>query len=437
MSLLDGDSRVEAWWRVVTDSRAWSDFRRLWGAFGVSELGSAVGMGALPLIALTVLHVSAWQVTLMAALGGVAAAVVAVPLGPAIEFRRKRPVMVTADLVRFAVLASVPITAAAGVLSYALLCVAQMVATAGAIGFTAAATPNLKTLLPPADLLRANSRMESTAWTATTVGPPMGGVLISVVGATVTVAVDALSFLASALGVASLRTSEPSPPARPKKRRWWREVSHGWRTIAARPMLLRLFVNAMTFGFGLLMIGALMPVFLLRDLHLAPWQYGIALGLPSLGGVLGAALSPRLAHRLGTRPVLLGFGSIRTLWSGLLILAPAGWHGMVVTVTADSLLLFSAGVFNPVFTTYRMQATPTRSLARVVTAWSVTAKSLQALGMAVGGVIATHAGTRPALACGALAIALGSLALPWRATRWRDAARPFVDEPRTAALRQP
>ncbi|MYS53217.1 MFS transporter, partial [Streptomyces sp. SID6013] len=68
------------------------DFRRLWGAYTVSAVGSAVGMGALPLIALLVLDCSAFQVSALAALSALASGVIALPLGVRIEHRYKRPV---------------------------------------------------------------------------------------------------------------------------------------------------------------------------------------------------------------------------------------------------------------------------------------------------------------------------------------------------------
>ncbi|MFI2913865.1 hypothetical protein ACG2OD_37290 [Streptomyces sp. PDY-4] len=46
---------------------------------------------------------------------------------------------------------------------------------------------------------------------------------------------------------------------------------------------------------------------------------------------------------------------------------------MLVIVAADFGLLFSAGVFNPSFTTYRMAATPHAFMSRVGTSWSVGA----------------------------------------------------------------
>jgi predicted MFS family arabinose efflux permease len=358
----------------------------------------------------------------MAALGGVVAAIIALPLGPIIECRRKRPVMIMSDVSRFLVLGSVPLAAIANRLTFIHLCLAEMAATAGAIAFAAAGSANLKNLLPPQELVRANSQFEATFWASSTAGPPLGGLLISWLGATATTALDALSFLGSALGISWMRTPEPPPPERHEGHRWLVEVTQGWRRIGRIPQLRALFINAMLFGAGLLLITALMPVFMLRDLGLSPWQYGLALGLPGLGGLAGAICSPWAVRRTSERFVLLAFGSARTFWAGLLPLAPTGSMGLVFIIISDVLLLFCAGVFNPVFSTQRLLLTPNRFMARVSTAWSVSAKSCQALGMLVGGVLAAAFGVRPSLAVGAILMLLASLALPWRRSTSSDRA---------------
>jgi MFS family permease len=123
------------------------DFYRLWGAYSVSELGSAVGAGALPLVAILLLDSSSLQVSLLAVISGIASAVIVLPLGPWIEFRRKRPVMCGADLLRCAALASVPVAAALHELTYGQLCVVAIVQTAGGIAFGAASGAHLKNLV--------------------------------------------------------------------------------------------------------------------------------------------------------------------------------------------------------------------------------------------------------------------------------------------------
>ena len=96
------------------------DFRRLWVAFTVSAFGSAVGLGALPLVAVLALDSSTFQVSMLAALSAVAGAALALLMGDFIEQRRKRPVMIASDLVRFAALVSVPVAALGFVLLYAI-----------------------------------------------------------------------------------------------------------------------------------------------------------------------------------------------------------------------------------------------------------------------------------------------------------------------------
>jgi len=83
-------------------------FGWLWAAYAVSAYGSGLGFGAFPLIAILVLHAGAAAVSVLAAAGPAVGAMVAVPLGPWVEFRRKRPVMMAMDLTRCAALLSVP-----------------------------------------------------------------------------------------------------------------------------------------------------------------------------------------------------------------------------------------------------------------------------------------------------------------------------------------
>jgi MFS family permease len=391
-----------------------ADFRRLWGAYGVSELGSAVGSGALPLIAILALGASNLQVSLLAALGGMAAAVIVLPLGPWVEFRRKRPVMIAADLLRFGALGSIPVAAAGGFLTYAQLCMVAVVQTAGAILFGAASGAHLKGLVPARLRAVANGRFESTLWAAASIGPPIGGALISFVGVTVTVGIDAVSFLLSAVGIRRLRAPEPAPAARVDGHSRARELADGWRYLLSHPQLRALYANSLVFG-GCIMAGSpLMAVLMLRDLGFSSFQYGLALGIPCLGGVVGAMLASRLVGRLGERRVLLGFGAARTLWLALIAVAPAGLAGLTVIIVSETFLLLCAGIFNPTFSTYRMTVTEDRFMARVGSAWSISSKSVQPVFIVVSGLVAAAVGVRLTLAALAVVLVGSAAFLPWR-----------------------
>ncbi|HWO63685.1 MAG TPA: MFS transporter, partial [Umezawaea sp.] len=159
-----------------------SRFGWFWASYGVSAFGTRLAFDAFPLIAILVLHAGPAEVSALAAAGLAVGAVLAVPLGPWVEFRRKRPVMIAMDVLRCAALLGVPAAFALGRLTYAQLLVTTVVVAAANIAFTAASGAYLKSLVPPGELLLANGRLESTSWTATALGPPLGGAAIGLLG---------------------------------------------------------------------------------------------------------------------------------------------------------------------------------------------------------------------------------------------------------------
>jgi MFS family permease len=168
-------------------------FAWLWTAFTVSTVGTYLAFDALPLIAILVLHAGPTAVSLLAAAELLVGALVALPLGPWIEVRRKRPVMIAMDLTRFAALLSIPVAYAFGWLSFAQLLIVSIIVGAANIAFRAASGAYLKHLVRPESLLVANGRFESTMWTATALGPPLGGAAIGLFGPVTTVVADAAS----------------------------------------------------------------------------------------------------------------------------------------------------------------------------------------------------------------------------------------------------
>jgi MFS family permease len=227
-------------------------FGWLWAAYAVSSFGTWLAFDAFALIAIIVLHSGPAQVSALAAAGRVVGAAVAVPLGPWVEFRRKRPGMVAMDLIRFAAVMSIPAAFALGWLSFTQLLIVSVIVAAADIVFRAASGAYLKALVRPADLLVANGRFESTTWTATALGPPLGGALISMFGPVTTVVVDAVSYLFSAIGISAIHGREPLPKRTDALRLRAGDLLDGWRYILTHRTLRPLFFNT-TLVNGLIM----------------------------------------------------------------------------------------------------------------------------------------------------------------------------------------
>jgi MFS family permease len=393
------------------------EFGWLWGAFAISTVGTWLAFDAFPLIAILVLHAGPAEVSALAAIGLAVGALVAVPLGPWVEFRRKRPVMIAMDVTRFAALMSVPAAFALGALSFAQLLVVSVVVAAADIAFRAASGACLKALVAPEHLLVANARFESTTWTATALGPPLGGAAIGLFGPVITVIANAVSFLLSALGIRAIGGSEPRPARDEAKRLRLGDLLDGWRYILASPALRPLFFNTVLVAALILATAPLLAVLMLGELGFAPWQYALAFGAPCVGGLAGARLSRPLVERLGRTRVLMTFGALRACWScGLAFVGP-GAPGLLLVIAVQLGLVTSMGVFNPVFATYRLEHTPDDRIARTLSAWTVTSKATVAAMTALWGLLAALTSPRAAIALAGVLMLFTPLLLRRRAVR--------------------
>ncbi|WP_328744679.1 MFS transporter [Streptomyces sp. NBC_00285] len=370
-------------------------FGWLWAAYAVSAFGTSLSFGAFPLIAVLVLHAGPAEVSALAAAGLAAGAVVAVPLGPWVEFRRKRPVMVAMDLVRFVALLSVPAAYALGTLSFVHLLAVSVVVAAADITFTSASGAFLKYLVGPEDLLVANGRFEATNWTSILIGPPLGGAAIGIFGPVTTLVADAVSYLLSALGIRAIGGGEPRPaPTGAAKG----SLLEGWRCILASPVLRPLFFNTVLVNALIMVSVPLLTVLMLGPLGFAPWQYALAFSVPCIGGLLGSRMARPLVARFGRHRVLYTSGVLRACWPlGLAFIGP-GTAGLVLVMVIELGVITSCAVFNPVFSTYRLEMTPTDRVVRTLSAWSVTGKLTTAALTALWGLLAVLMGTREAIA---------------------------------------
>ncbi|WEH33815.1 MFS transporter [Streptomyces sp. AM 4-1-1] len=390
------------------------DFGWLWSAYAVSTYGTWIAFGAFPLIAVRVLHSSAFAVSLLEAAGLAVAAIVAFSLGPWIDHRAKRPVMIAMDLIRFVAVASVPIGYVLGLLSYGQLLAVSVISGTAGIAFTAASGAYLKHLVRGDQLLVANGRFEGTSWVATSVGPPLGGALVGLLGPVVTVMADALSYLLSALGVLRIRGGDVAAPHDRAAGPRGADLLDGRRLILRDPVLRRLFLNSVLVS-GLIMATVpLLSVLLLGQYHFPAWQYGLAFGIPALGGFVGARLSAPLVTRYGRYRVMIVSGRLRSLFPlGLMFVRP-GVPGLLTVILVEALLITCMGVFNPIHATERLRRTPKDHTARVLSTWSAVSKLAQAALMAVWGVLATLTSPLAAITLSGVLLLATPLLLPER-----------------------
>ncbi|MET8910352.1 MFS transporter [Micromonospora sp. NPDC004551] len=392
-------------------------FGWLWAAYAVSAYGSALGFGAIPLIALLVLDASPAQVSALSAVGPAVGALIALPLGPWVEFRRKRPVMIAMDLARFAVMMTIPVAYAAGRLSFVQLLIVSAAVAAAKITFQAASGAYLKAIVRPDDLLVANARFESTTWSSIAVGPPLGGAAVGLFGPVTTVVADALSYLLSALGLTAIRDREEPPRRADRRRVRAGELLDGWRHLLTHPGLRPLYLNQLLVSGLIMATEPLLAVLLLGELGFPPWQYGLAFAAPCVGGLIGSRLARRVVARYGRHRILRTVGTLRAVWLIGLAFVPPGIAGLVTVIAVEVAIIISMSLYNPVLATYRLEHTPTDRVARTLSAWSISSNACIAVLSALGGLLAGATSPRTAITVAGLLILASPLLLPRRPDR--------------------
>jgi hypothetical protein len=176
-------------------------------------LGSFVTRTALPFAAILVLGAGAAEVGLIRGAELVAGLVVGLIAGAWVDRLRRRPILIWTDLGRAVLLGSVPVAFALGGLTLLQLVLVAFGAAILSTFFDTADRAYLPTVIGRERLVEANSTLTGTSAAAEFLGFGISGWLIQILTAPIAIALDALSFLISALFLRTIRSEEPAPPA--------------------------------------------------------------------------------------------------------------------------------------------------------------------------------------------------------------------------------
>lgn len=405
-------------------------FLKLWAGQTVSLFGSQITMLALPLLAILTLRASPAQMGLLRAFQTVPALLVGLFVGVWVDRLRRRPILLGADLGRALCLGLIPLSAALGLLRIEVLYGVGFLVGLLTVCFDVAYMSFLPSLVGHERVLEGNSKLETSYSAASIAGPSVAGLLVQAVTAPLAIALDAASFLVSALFLASLRVVEPAP-APEQRRPVWHEIGAGLRAVVGNPVLRTLALLPALVNIVLGLQATVYLLYLARGLRLAPVVIGGILTFTGPGFLLGALLASRLGQRFGPGPTLIGGAFVYSLTT----LAPPLAGGPPAVVVP---LLASAQFFNGVTgqlhaitnLSLRQAITPDRLLGRVNASIRLIAWSTAPLAGLLGGALGSWLGLRATLGVAAF-LALG---VPW--FLWWSPLRGLREAPAVAATGQ-
>jgi predicted MFS family arabinose efflux permease len=383
------------------------EFRRLWAATTTSQVGSAVTLVVMPLIAVVSLKSPPSQLGLLYAAGVLPMLLVRLPAASwADTMRWGTPVLILTDLGRAAVLGTVPVLWWIDRLTFGSL-LAVVVVSATLTGVQASFySPLLLGVVPREQLPDANGKLLATRSVVDVSGPGLAGLVVSVVAAPVALVVDAASFLASAGILRTLRrpaddSAQMGPgPARAERA----PTSTALRRLAGSLLRQREIVAMVVVTGAGAAVAALQVLFMVEYLSIAPALVGPILGLGAVGGVAGGLLLTRLTRTLGPhRVVQLSVALVVWSFAPLPFCGP-GLAGIVASVNYE--FAGSAGgtlLVGTVMSAVQAASKP-GEIARTI---ALAMMSLQVAGMTgavAGGVLAEAVGVRAVIAGAVVAV---------------------------------
>ncbi|OWU85091.1 antibiotic transporter [Oceanicola sp. 22II-s10i] len=341
------------------------DFRLMFGAASLSNLGDGIAMVAIPWLA-TLLTDSPLLISAVAMAQRLPWFLFALPAGVWTDRADRRVLMIRADIARAGLMLCTlgmvlggTSGGPAAVLPLALI--AFLLGTAEVIRDNAAQTV-LPSIVPKDDLEDANGQMWSAEQvTGQFIGPPLAGLLIAA-GIALPFGLDAGIYALTAAMIWLIAL----PPRRVVAHaRFWPALREGLGWMMRHATILRLAVmlgaiNAVfTGGMTILVLYAQ------EVLELSASSYGLLLTFGAVGGVLGGLVAPALSRRIGMRRSLLAALAVFTLSNALI-----GFFSGLPLVALSLALEAAAGMlWNVVTVSYRQRLIPDDLLGRVNSAY--------------------------------------------------------------------
>ena len=383
------------------------DFDRFWLAQTTSAVGSQVGDLAVPLLAVVVLHATAAEAGLVGVARWLPFLLLALPLGVLVDRRRRRPVLVAADIARAALIVVLVVVAVAGSLTLPVLLGLIFAIGAFTVAFEVAYQSFLPTVAARDDLERANGRLQATASAAQVGGPGLGGWLVQTLTAPWALLSQAVTYAVSAVALLGIRSSEPDPL--PERRGALVELREGLRFVRRDRYLVSLVGFSAIYNLFAQWITVLLLVHAVRELGLTAGHLGLVFSLGAVGAVVGAAAAPASVRRFGVGPVLIACAGAESLVLGVIPFVDAAWSTPgIVAALVGVFAVNGAGtsLSSVVALTLRQLRTPDHLLGRVNATVRWISYGVVAIGAGLGGLAGEALGTRAGIAVGCVGVAL-------------------------------
>ena len=388
--------------------------RRLWYAQIISVFGDFLALFAVINVLTFKLHATAQQVTGVQIAYMLPIAVLGILAGVFVDRWPLKPTMVSSDSIR-ACLCLLLIFATQIWHFYAILAAISVISSF----FSPAQGVAIRSAVPLHGLRSANALMQQVMFGMRIIGPALAGLMVSYLGARSCYAFDSVSFVGSALLIASVtfmatgpKAATPTPDAAGSSAigKVWLDMKQGINFII-HPAALLFTILAMAAGmFVLGCFGPLIAIYVRDSLHASTKSFAIASAMIGLGMLIGINGLNTFGKKL--KDTVLVYSGLCGIAVGLVILTllPHLWS----TILGNLIIGFSvAGIIVPSQTLFQ-KATPPELMGRVGSTFMSIIFTAQISGLVLSGILTHYIGVRRVFAlCAAMLVVLMTVGKIW------------------------
>src|SRR4051812_14023645 len=318
-------------------------FRAVWFATLVSNFGGLI-QGVAASWLMTTIATSPDMIALVQASNTLPVMIFSLAAGAISDNYNRRMVMLTAQGFMFAVSVALAVSAWLGLIGPWLLLTFTFLIGCGTALNNPAWQSSVADMVPRRDIPAATMLNSAGFNVARSVGPALGGLIVATVGVAVAFVLNAMSYVAL---IAVLARWRPSYQQRLLPRETMgTAMNAGLRYVAMSPNILSVVLRGCAFGFGGIVVLALLPL-IARDLvNGGPVIYGILLGGYGVGAVVGAFFSPRLRTLLTTEALVRVTFVVFAVAVALAAFSAWLWLTMLAMCAAGACWVLTLSTFN-------------------------------------------------------------------------------------------
>lgn len=386
-------------------------FIKFWIGQTISSFGSQISGLALPVIAVTMLSASEFQMGLLGAANTSAFLIFGLLAGALVDRWIKRRVMIVADLIRMLAIGLIPMLWFAGVLNVYHLIVLGAVISIASVFFDVSYQSYIPILMPREYIGVANSRLELTAQISGVASPGLVGYLLTLIKAPVILIFDAISFLVSAVSLLLIKDRE-IPKPKTDRRPINQEIAEGLKFVWNQKLIRAISFTTATSNLFSTIGGTLFAIYFFRENYLGfnTAAFGLLTAVGSVGGLLGAATTPKLIKIFGEGPLIV----ISAITSGLTaLLVPLSWFvsrefTLPMLLINTFMIAFTVLTYNITQVTARQRLCPEALLGRMNASIRFMVWGVMPIGALISGSLGEILGVVPTLVIGAVGGLLAS-----------------------------